>query len=64
MFNDSGCKDLTAFEAINNVTKEELELNKKVYDLIKVIKFIIRLAGFELVERLQIKDIKTGKEFR
>lgn len=64
MFNSSGCKDLTAFEAISHVTKEENELEKRVHNLIKVLKHIIDLAGFELISRIEIKDKKTRKEFR
>jgi hypothetical protein len=64
MFNNSGCKDLTAFEAINHVTKEENELEKRVHNLIKILKYIIDFAGFELISRIEIKDKKTRKEFR
>lgn len=64
MFNSSGCKDPTAYEAISQVTREEVELNQMVHSLINVLKFIIDWAGFELIGRVQIKDKKTGKEFR
>jgi superfamily II helicase len=63
-FNSSHCKDLTAFEAIEKVSKEQTELDIKVYELIKTIKSIIRLAGFELVGRIQIKHRKTRKLFK
>ncbi len=63
-FNGSGCKDLTSYEAIKNVTREQQEQEKKVYDLIKVLKFIIHSCGFELVGRIEIVDRKTGKEYR
>jgi|GEM_PF-6762918 len=46
MFNSSGCKDLTAYHAIGNVIKEEKELDKRVHNLINVLKFIIDWAGF------------------
>lgn len=64
IFNGSGCKDLTAYYAINNVIKEENELNKRVHNLINVLKFIIDWAGFELIGRIEIRDKKTRKEFR
>jgi hypothetical protein len=51
MFNSSGCKDLTAYHAIGNVIKEEKELDKRVHNLISVLKFIIDWAGFELMIR-------------
>ena len=40
MFNSSGCKDLTAYHAIGNIIKEEKELDKRVHNLISVLKFI------------------------
>jgi hypothetical protein len=64
MFNSSGCKDLTAYHAIGNVIKEEKELDKRVHNLINVLKFIIDWAGFELIGRIEIRDKKTRKEFR
>lgn len=64
MFNSSGCKDPTAYEAISQVTKEEAELNQMVHTLINVLKFIVDLSGFELVGRIMVKDKRTGKEFR
>lgn len=63
-FNNSGCKDPTAYEAINAVTKENHEHDKKVHDLIKVIKLIIDFCDFDLIGRIQIVDKKTGKEYR
>jgi len=33
-YNQSGCADPTAYEAISNVIKEEKELDKKVHNLI------------------------------
>ena len=64
MFNSSGCKDPTAYHAIGNVIKEEKELDKRVHNLINVVKFIIDWAGFELIGRIESKDKKTKKEFR
>jgi len=64
IFNSSGCKDLTAYHAIGNVIKEEKKLDKRVHNLINVLKFIIDWAGFELINRIEIRDKKTGKEFK
>lgn len=62
--NSSGCKDLTAYEALKPLIREEAELEKKVHNLVNVLKFIVEWAGFELIGRIKIKDKKTGKEFR
>lgn len=43
---------------------EESETDKRAYDLVKVLKFIIRSCGFELTERIQLKDTKTGREYK
>jgi len=64
LFNSSGCKDITAFEAIGHVIKEENELDKKVHSLLNVLKFIIDWAGFDLISRIEIRDKKSRKEFR
>lgn len=57
--NGSGCKDLTAFEAIRNVESEE-RFNK----LLKTIKNVCELSGFRLEERIVLRDKKTGKVWR
>ena len=63
-YNQSGCADPTAYEAISNIIKEEKELGKKVHNLIRVLKLIIDWAGFELISRIEIRDKKTKREFR
>jgi len=63
-YNQSGCADPTAYEAISNIIREEIELGKKVHNLISVLKLIIDWAGFELIGRIEIRDKKTKKEFR
>lgn len=63
-YNSSGCKDLTAYNAIKNATKEELDGDKKANDLIRAIKALARGFDFETINRIAIKDIKTGKEYR
>lgn len=63
-YNNEGYADPTAYYGTKDIIKEEAETEKRAYDLIKVLKFIIRSCGFELIERVKIKDTKTGKEFR
>ena len=62
--NQSGCADPTAYHAIGNVIKEEKELDKRVHNLISVLKFIIDWAGFELIGRIEIRHKKSGREFK
>lgn len=63
-YNSEGYADPTAYYGTKEIIREESETEKRAYDLIKVLKFIIRPCGFELIERVKIKDTKTGREFK
>ena len=62
--NSEGYPDPTASAAIGAVNKEQVNADKRAYDLMKVLKYIIRAAGFELVESIYIKDVKSGRKYR
>lgn len=64
MRNQEGYIDLTAGNAIKSIQKEEKESNKRVGNVISMLKQIISLAGFELVGRIELKDRYTGKIYR
>lgn len=56
--------DFTAFEALKPMIQENAALEKKVHNLVNTVKFIVDCAGFEMIGRIQIKDKKSGREFR
>ena len=62
--NSEGYSDPTAYEGLRPIIEEENALERRVTQLIKALKYIIGLAGFELVCRIEIKDKKTGRIFR
>lgn len=62
--NSEGYSDPTATNVIGQVSREENESDKRANDLIKVLKFIIRSCGFELITRIQIKEVKTGRTYK
>lgn len=62
--NIEGYLDPTASIAICQASREESESDKRAYDLVKVLKFIIRSCGFELTERIQLKETKSGREYK
>lgn len=62
--NSEGYSDPTATNAIGKVSREENEIDKRANDLIKVLKFIVHSCGFELITRIQIKETKSGKEYK
>lgn len=52
--------DPTAYGVIKAENQEEKRLNTMLF----VIKYIIAQSGFKLIERIKLKDINTGKEYR
>lgn len=62
--NSEGYSDPTAYEGLKPVIREDEEQQKQVNTLIFVLKYITRLAGFELLNRIEIKDRKTGREYK
>ena len=50
--NGSGYYDPTAYIGMQNMIKSENESDRKAAELIKVLKFIIRSCGFELITRI------------
>lgn len=62
--NKEGYADPTAYEGLKPIIREKDEQQKRLNTLIFVLKYIIRLAGFELLNRVELKDKKTGREYR
>ena len=58
--NSSGCKDPTAYAASKPITEEE----QRVTELVKVLKIIIRWAGFDLINRIELRDRRSGRMYR
>ena len=62
--NSEGYPDPTAHEGLKPIIREDEEQQRRLNTLIFVLKYITRLAGFELLNRIEIKDRKTGREYR
>ena len=62
--NSEGYADPTAHAALKSVERDEAEQQKRVNALIYVLKYIINAAGFNLLNRIELKDRKTGREYR
>ncbi len=58
--NSSGCPDPTAYAAIQMASEEE----QRVAELVKLLKLASRLAGFEIINRVELRDIKTRRTYR
>lgn len=62
-YNSEGYADPTAYEGMKDVIREESEADRRCNMLIGALKDIIKLSGFELTERVQLRDKKTGREY-
>lgn len=63
--NAEGYADPTAYTALTNIQVEEsAALDARVNTLIKVLKYIIAVSGFEMVNRIELRDKKSGRCFR
>lgn len=62
--NSEGYADPTAHAALRNIIQEENEQQRRVSELVGVLKYIIDKAGYDLLARIELRDRKTGKEYR
>ncbi len=62
--NSEGYADPTAYEGTKNIIREENLQQKRITELMNVLRYIIDKAGFELKYRIILVDKKTGKEYR
>lgn len=63
-FNSEGYYDPTAYEGMKPIIKEEAAQQKRVGELVQVLKYIVDKAGFDVVNRIALKDKESGKEYR
>lgn len=62
--NKEGYLDPTAYKGMKHIIQAETEQEKRLSTLIFVLKYIIRLAGFELLNRIELKDLTTGRKYK
>lgn len=64
MKNGSGYTDTTACEAIKSTLKHAKGRNDEIYQAITLVKNLLNTMGLESVNRIHIKDKKTGKIYK
>ena len=62
--NSEGYTDPTAHAALEPIAQEEAALESKVNFLIDRLKFIANEAGFDVLNRIELCDRKTGRFFK
>lgn len=63
-YNKEGYPDPTAYDGIRRALAADAEESRRVNALIKVLKALIREAGFELIGRIEIRDKRSGREYK
>ena len=63
-YNASGLPDPTAYLALKPMIKKDQEVEKRANRLIRALKYMIDLAGVELVERIIIRNKETRRVFK
>lgn len=61
--NASGYPDPTAYNAIKNIVRDE-KVESKAAFLLQILKYIIRESGFELLNRIELRDKRSGRTFK
>lgn len=62
--NGSGYYDQTASPVLHAIHKREMEVDEEANCIITLIKDLLRICDFELIERIQIRHKPTGREYR
>ena len=62
--NKEGYSDPTAYAGMSKILREEAEAQLRVNALIGSVKSLIDLAGFDLLNRIEVRDRKTGRDFK
>ena len=58
--NKSGLPDPTAYAATKPITDEE----RRMTELVNTIRQVAKLAGFEIMNRVEFRDKKSGRMYR
>jgi len=62
--NPEGYVDPTAHKALSSVQAEQDEADQRCQQLIRALKTMIDLADYDLLARIEIRDRKTGRNYR
>lgn len=62
--NAEGYDDPTAYRALRNIMKQESDPEKRLNALVATLKYIINLAGFDLLNRFELRDRKSKRVFK
>lgn len=58
--NGSGLPDPTAFRGEKEIEKEE----QRVADLVRCLRYVAWMAGFEIINRVEFRDVKSRRTYK
>lgn len=64
LYNASGCVDPTAQAALEPIQREQDEADERASMIIHDMKLKLDQEGFDLIRRIEIRDRKTGREYK
>lgn len=62
--NVEGYADPTAYSAMNSAQHEQDEHDQRVQSFIRAVKVMIDQSGYDLLERIELRDRKSGRIYR
>lgn len=62
--NAEGYIDPTAGAAVDTVSKEEREVMQRITELMEHLRWVADKCDFAIVNRVHLRDTKTGKKYR
>lgn len=62
--NPDGYVDPTAYEALTSVQTEQDDADQRCQQFIRALKTMIDLADYDLLARIELRDRKTGRNYR
>ena len=63
-YNASECADPTAHDALLPIVEAEEALERRTNALIKSLKKLIDLSGYDLLARIEVRDRQSGRVFK
>lgn len=64
LMNDKHYPDPTTHDALRKVLRDEKEIDERCRLLVSALRNVIELSGFELTNRIELKHIASGKEYK
>lgn len=62
-FNSSGYADPTAYAALKEVKREESDAERRVKSLVRIMRVVADEMGFDITNRIELRDRKTGRRY-